>query len=57
MKLPQFEYAALTMDIVPMTGATPYSIVGNWPVISLALILVGLFGWRSFEGRRASLRR
>jgi apolipoprotein N-acyltransferase len=43
------------MDVVPMSGATPYSISGNWPVVSLALVLVGVFGWRSFEGRRVSL--
>jgi apolipoprotein N-acyltransferase len=54
---PQFEYATLTMDVLPMTGATPYSIVGNWPVVSLALVIVVGFGWRAFEGRRASLRR
>jgi apolipoprotein N-acyltransferase len=46
---PQFEYATLTMDVVPMTGATPYSIAGNWPVVSLALVIVGGFGWRSFR--------
>jgi len=54
---PQFEYATLTMEVVPMTGATPYSVAGNWPVVSLALVIVGGFGWRTFEGRRASLRR
>jgi apolipoprotein N-acyltransferase len=50
---PQFEYATLTMDVIPMTGATPYSVVGNWPVVVLALLIVGAFGWRSF-GRRVA---
>jgi apolipoprotein N-acyltransferase len=53
---PQFEYAALTMDVVPMTGATPYSIVGNWPVVSLALVIVGGFGWLSFRARTVVTR-
>jgi apolipoprotein N-acyltransferase len=51
---PQFEYATLTMDIVPMTGATPYSVVGNWPVVSIALLIVGGFGWPVFRARRTS---
>jgi apolipoprotein N-acyltransferase len=46
---PQFEYATLTMNVVPMKGATPYSVVGNWPVISLALLIVGCFGCGSFR--------
>jgi apolipoprotein N-acyltransferase len=50
---PQFEYATLTMDVLPMTGATPYSVVGNWPVIGLVLLIVGGFGWRAFRQRGA----
>jgi apolipoprotein N-acyltransferase len=46
---PQFEYATLTMDVLPMTGATPYSVVGNWPVVTLALVIVGISGWRSYK--------
>ena len=53
---PQFEYATLTMEVVPMTGATPYSLVGNWPIVSLALLIVGGFGWRSFGRRSAATR-
>jgi apolipoprotein N-acyltransferase len=53
---PQFEYATLTMDVVPMTGATPYSLVGNWPVVSVALVIVGGFGGRSFRARGALTR-
>jgi apolipoprotein N-acyltransferase len=51
---PQFEYATLTMEVRPMRGATPYSIVGNWPVVSLALAIVAWFSRRAFEGRRKS---
>jgi apolipoprotein N-acyltransferase len=38
---PQFRYATLTMEVVPMAGATPYSVVGNWPVITTAFLLLG----------------
>jgi len=33
----------------PMQGETPYMRVGNWLVISLMLVLLGvsLLGWRS----------
>ena len=43
---PQFRYAALTAEVVPMRGATPYSIVGNWPTVVLALGGVLLLAWR-----------
>jgi apolipoprotein N-acyltransferase len=52
---PQFEHATLTMDVLPMSGATPYSVVGNWPVVVFALLIVGAFGWRTF-GRHAHLK-
>ena len=48
---PQFQYATLTADVLPMSGATPYSVVGNWPVVSIALLIVGGFGWHSFTRR------
>jgi apolipoprotein N-acyltransferase len=48
--VPQFRYATLTMDVVPLHGATPYALAGNWPVISLALLLVGFFAWRARVG-------
>jgi apolipoprotein N-acyltransferase len=37
---PQFEYATLTAELFVMRGATPYSIVGNWPAVLLAFALV-----------------
>ncbi len=48
---PQFRYATLTMDVVPLRGATLYSLTGNWPVIGLALLLVGLSAWRARAAR------
>lgn len=41
---PQFRYATLTMDVIPMGGTTPYVVVGNWPVIAVSILLVGWFG-------------
>jgi len=42
---PQFEYATMTMDIVPHTGATPYVRTGNWPLITLLLGVLAWFSW------------
>ncbi len=39
---PQFKTYVLTYSVQPRTGATPYVRWGNWPVISLAFLL--LFG-------------
>lgn len=38
---PQFEYAAMTFDVEPMRGTTPYARAGNWPIIILAFLLLG----------------
>ncbi len=43
---PQFVYAAMTMDIIPHTGATPYVRTGNWPVITLLIGILAWFAWR-----------
>ena len=44
---PQFVYATMTMDIIPHTGATPYVRIGNWPVITLLIGILGWFAWAS----------
>src|SRR5690606_14256003 len=41
---PQFEYATMTMEVPPMTGATPFSVVGNWPVVTVSLALLAWYG-------------
>jgi apolipoprotein N-acyltransferase len=51
-RAPQFEYATLTMDVVPMRGMTPYARTGNWPIVTLALGLVGWFAWQSRRRQR-----
>jgi apolipoprotein N-acyltransferase len=50
--VPQFQYATMTMDVRPMTGATPYSQGGNWPVVSVSLVLLAWYGWRSRSDSR-----
>lgn len=46
---PQFAPHLLTAAVQPRAGATPYVRLGNWAVVSLAMIVLLLAGWR---GRR-----
>ncbi|MCB1844266.1 MAG: apolipoprotein N-acyltransferase [Halioglobus sp.] len=50
---PQFEFASLSGSVQPMRGMTPYARTGNWPVVSLALLIIVLSAWRE---RRAAQR-
>jgi apolipoprotein N-acyltransferase len=43
---PQFEYVAMTHDVQPRSGLTPFARLGNWPVILLAFGAI-LFAVRS----------
>jgi apolipoprotein N-acyltransferase len=49
-ELPQFTQGVLRADVQPMSGLTPYARFGNYPVIALALALLGLAGWRRRQG-------
>ena len=43
---PQFEYAAMTMDIIPHDRfSTPFVRSGNWPVVTLLLGILAWFSW------------
>ncbi len=44
---PQFRYATLTAEVIPLQGATPYALAGNWPVITLALLLIAFYARRT----------
>lgn len=43
---PQFRYVAMTAEVVPRTGTTPYVAFGNWPMISALLVLLAGSAWR-----------
>jgi len=47
---PQFEYVAMTHDVQPRSGLTPFARFGNWPVILLSFATV-LFAARSVRSR------
>jgi len=52
----QFEYVALTADVTPLSGLTPFARFGNWPVVSLCLSVLGFFGWSRLDERRQAPR-
>lgn len=45
-KAPQFEVAGISATIQPRTGMTLYALTGNWLVVVVALVLVGVSFWR-----------
>ena len=52
--LPQFKQAMLTAMIEPRSGATPYTRLGDWPLLSLAILLAASSYTRSRKNRRQS---
>lgn len=44
--VPQFKVAVLNGEIQPRQGATPYVLMGNWPVISGICLALVVSGWR-----------
>jgi apolipoprotein N-acyltransferase len=43
----QFEAVEMSMNVQPRSGMTPYARFGNWPVVSLCLLVIGGFWLRS----------
>lgn len=43
---PQFEFVAMTHDVQPRTGMTPFARFGNWPVILLTFLGILFVAWR-----------
>jgi len=41
----QFETQAISAEVVPRKGATPYVRWGNWPAVGLSLLILGLLPW------------
>jgi apolipoprotein N-acyltransferase len=55
-RAPQFQVAALTADIQPMDGATPYSRAGNAPVVvMLSIMWVAGLAWGHRVRRRSGV--
>jgi len=44
---PQFEVAVLDGKVQPQAGATPYVLVGNWPVLFGLFVTLGICGWQA----------
>ncbi|NIS90688.1 MAG: apolipoprotein N-acyltransferase [Woeseiaceae bacterium] len=44
---PQFEPVTMTRSVQPMQGSTPYVIVGNWLILIMSWVILGVFWLRS----------
>jgi apolipoprotein N-acyltransferase len=42
LKIPSFQAAVLKSSVVPMSGNTPWVIIGIWPLLGLILLMLGL---------------
>lgn len=51
---PEFAPAVLRTSLVPRRGDTPYLRVGDWPVLGVALALLGARAWRLLRSRGAA---
>jgi apolipoprotein N-acyltransferase len=43
-RLPQFERGVLRATVQPRSGATPYAVTGDWPLLIFCLVMLGI-GW------------
>jgi apolipoprotein N-acyltransferase len=46
-ELPQYTEGALLATVQPQAGATPFVRFGNWPVILLCVVMLGIALWRA----------
>ena len=44
---PQFTAVTMTREVQPMRGATPYVTAGNWPILIIGWVVLGIFWVRS----------
>jgi len=51
----QFVADAVTEDVVPRQGQTPYARSGNVPSIALVLLIIAGFAWRDYAGRTKTI--
>lgn len=51
--LPQFQAGTLQTEIFAMSGTTPFSLYGNWPILLITLgALIAAYLWRQEAGRQ-----
>ncbi|HEX9706576.1 MAG TPA: apolipoprotein N-acyltransferase [Steroidobacteraceae bacterium] len=52
-RAPQFEPAVLESTVQPRTGLTPYARTGDWPILSVCLLLLAIFVVARIRDRKA----
>jgi apolipoprotein N-acyltransferase len=53
-RIPQFEAGILRADVEPRAGLTPYARTGNWPVLTLAFLVLVAFTLARLRARRGA---
>jgi apolipoprotein N-acyltransferase len=53
-RLPSFTEGVLSGKVQGRTGATPYVLLGNYPIVLLSLIFIGAGVWAARRGSSAS---
>ena len=52
-QIPQYEVGVLKVNVLPMRGITPYALLGNWLVVSVAVLsLIMCFFWQRTKRKR-----
>ena len=52
-RIPQFKPGVLKSTVQPRTGLTPYARTGNWPILSLAFLLLVIFAVARIRARHS----
>ena len=49
---PQFKRTVLRGNVYPVVGKTPYSHLGDWPILIFCLSVLSWFSWRNYKNNR-----
>jgi apolipoprotein N-acyltransferase len=49
---PQFKRTVLRGNVYPVIGKTPYSRLGDWPILTFCFGVLLWFGWRNYKNNR-----
>jgi apolipoprotein N-acyltransferase len=52
-RIPQFQAGILKANVQPRTGLTPYAHAGNWPILSIAFLVLVAFAIARIRTRRS----